>query len=50
MSGRTKEALPAVTAVVDQAIDQGDDAGGVWKDLAPFCEGRLVVTIVLLCS
>ena len=25
--------------VVDQAIDQGDDAGGVWKDLAPFGEG-----------
>jgi hypothetical protein len=24
--------------VVDQAIDQGDDAGGVWKDLAPFGE------------
>jgi hypothetical protein len=21
--------------VVDQAIDQGDDAGAVWKDLAP---------------
>ena len=25
--------------VVDQAIDQGDDAGGIWKDLAPFGEG-----------
>ena len=25
--------------VVDQAIDHGDDAGGVWKDLAPFGEG-----------
>ena len=24
---------------MDQAIDQGDDAGGVWKDLAPFGEG-----------
>ena len=24
---------------MDQAIDQGDDAGGVWKDLAPFDEG-----------
>ena len=36
--------------VVDQAIDQGDDAGGIWKDLAPFGEGpvggddRAVVT------
>ena len=25
--------------VVDQAVDQGDDAGGIWKDLAPFGEG-----------
>ena len=24
---------------MDQAIDQGDDAGGIWKDLAPFGEG-----------
>ena len=24
--------------VVDEAIDQGDDAGGVGEDLAPFCE------------
>jgi hypothetical protein len=25
--------------VVDQAIDQGDNAGGIWKDLAPFGKG-----------
>jgi hypothetical protein len=28
--------------VVEQAIDQGDDAGGVWKDLAPFGEWPVV--------
>ena len=25
--------------VVDQAVDQGDNACGIWKDLAPFGEG-----------
>jgi hypothetical protein len=24
--------------VVDEPVDQGDDAGGVWEDLAPFGE------------
>jgi hypothetical protein len=24
--------------IVDEAVDQGDDAGGVGEDLVPFCE------------
>jgi hypothetical protein len=28
-----------MASVVDQAVDQRDDAGGIWKDFAPFGEG-----------
>jgi hypothetical protein len=28
--------------VVDEAVDQGDDAGGIGEDLAPFGEGAIL--------
>jgi hypothetical protein len=27
--------------VVEEAVDEGDDTGGVWEDLAPFREGSV---------
>ena len=41
---------------MDEAVDEGDDAGGVWKDLAPFGEGLVgaeqyaAVCIVATCD
>jgi hypothetical protein len=29
--------------VMDEAVDQGDDAGGVWEHVALFGEGAIVV-------
>jgi len=31
--------------VVDEAVDQGDDAGGVGEDLAPLGKGAVLCTV-----